>query len=854
MNTEETESSLKFITLEMVELAIENDTQMLRSESESETTYSHLETLLTQSFSSITILNRSFSAGLTKLSYSRPNIDFEDIQIFYTLILSLPSKNPLTVLMRSILSLLKRPRRKIENPEDIFFLMIILENPIFNSHSIFSSLNSKCPSSVNAHVNKSCMELKKHISKPLKYASKCNPLFSSQKHNTESEYMIQNTHSTLYPGIDSEIFNLALQILERVVAIMSQTSKRTRHYLLNWLSRYPHARFQSKIELLNAYISQRLYNLSRGTENVKPCDANFHSGYENNNKYPNNCTKMNIVPGSPLEFYEDPVDAEIFLDSTLVPNLLERNQQQALIQTLTESEMTPQFSLNSFTKKRHQDSSSGNMKVATYGKDWKISSFARVLAIFFNANKISHKVSISLFYNTMVDYIDIKADFDAWEKLDIRGSRIFSSFSYLNTSSRAAPKFNQSIWDAPLFAFCEYPFFLSMGTKTSIIEYDARRQMAHKAHEAFFVSLDTHIPQQMFLNVCIHRNNLLQDSFQIFETQENDLKKGIRVQFIGEPGIDVGGLKKEWFLLLIRDLFHSERGLFKTEEESGYSWFNLKTNQPLKYYKLTGIALGLALYNSTILDTNLPPIIFKKLLGEPSTLKDFKTVWPEYGKSLQEIMDYKGCDFENTFFLTFSVTRNTGKNTIIEENLIPNGSEISVTRENVEEYVKRIIEYHLDTSIKRLFEPLKQGFFKVVASNALTLFQPEEIELLIHGSDDHIDVDSLRAVTRYNHWSPKYSNPDQECDVIQWFWKYFKSLSTTMKRKLLMFVTGSDRIPATGIATMSFTITRLGGNSNRYPVSHTCFNELCLYEYNTKQVFVNMLTRAISESEGFGLK
>jgi hypothetical protein len=38
-------------------------------------------------------------------------------------------------------------------------------------------------------------------------------------------------------------------------------------------------------------------------------------------------------------------------------------------------------------------------------------------------------------------------------------------------------------------------------------------------------------------------------------TKQKDLKKKLRVSFVQEPGLDMGGLTKEWFLLLIRDIF-----------------------------------------------------------------------------------------------------------------------------------------------------------------------------------------------------------------------------------------------------------------------------------------------------------
>lgn len=43
-----------------------------------------------------------------------------------------------------------------------------------------------------------------------------------------------------------------------------------------------------------------------------------------------------------------------------------------------------------------------------------------------------------------------------------------------------------------------------------------------------------------------------------------DLKKSLRIEFIGEDGVDAGGLRKEWFLLLVRQLFDPQFGTFST--------------------------------------------------------------------------------------------------------------------------------------------------------------------------------------------------------------------------------------------------------------------------------------------------
>lgn len=47
--------------------------------------------------------------------------------------------------------------------------------------------------------------------------------------------------------------------------------------------------------------------------------------------------------------------------------------------------------------------------------------------------------------------------------------------------------------------------------------------------------------------------------FQI-SFKQRDLKKKLRVIFNGEPGIDLGGVSKEWFVLLMQKLYNADFG------------------------------------------------------------------------------------------------------------------------------------------------------------------------------------------------------------------------------------------------------------------------------------------------------
>ena len=47
------------------------------------------------------------------------------------------------------------------------------------------------------------------------------------------------------------------------------------------------------------------------------------------------------------------------------------------------------------------------------------------------------------------------------------------------------------------------------------------------------------------------------------------MKKKLKVTFVGEAGLDMGGLTKEWFLLLIRQIFHTDYGETYGTKRSG---------------------------------------------------------------------------------------------------------------------------------------------------------------------------------------------------------------------------------------------------------------------------------------------
>lgn len=303
------------------------------------------------------------------------------------------------------------------------------------------------------------------------------------------------------------------------------------------------------------------------------------------------------------------------------------------------------------------------------------------------------------------------------------------------------------------------------------------------------------------------------------------------------------------------------------DDDSQYCYFNPFCFESSEQFFLVGVLLGLAIYNSTILDIALPPFAFKKLLAAAppssnngpsmstarsnfkSTLDDLAEYRPALAKGLRALLEFEG-DVAETFCYDF-VAQVDRYGERVEVPLCPGGEKRPVTNANRREFVDLYVHYLLDVAVTRQFQSFKRGFFTVTGGNALSLFRPEEIELLVRGSDEPLDVASLRAVATLENWT--MPQPEME-PVVQWFWEFFEHTQPSVQRKILSFITGSDRIPAMGATSLNIRLSCLGDDSSRYPVARTCFNMLGLYRYPTREILERKLWEAVINGEGFGLK
>ena len=101
----------------------------------------------------------------------------------------------------------------------------------------------------------------------------------------------------------------------------------------------------------------------------------------------------------------------------------------------------------------------------------------------------------------------------------------------------------------------------------------------------------------------------------------------------------------------------------------------------------------------------------------------------------------------------------------IQVELVPSGGSKAVTAENVMEYIHRVANYRLNFQIKAASEAFWQGFYDLVAQGWVTMFSEEEVQMLISGGSEGLDVADMQAHVNYA------GGYHEEHPVIIEFWK-----------------------------------------------------------------------------------
>ncbi|KAJ8678728.1 hypothetical protein QAD02_014515 [Eretmocerus hayati] len=350
----------------------------------------------------------------------------------------------------------------------------------------------------------------------------------------------------------------------------------------------------------------------------------------------------------------------------------------------------------------------------------------------------------------------------------------------------------------------------------------------------------------------VGRNNILEDSYRIISSvnRVEILKTKLWVEFEGEVGLDYGGLAREWFFLLSKEMFNPYYGLFEYSAMDNYTlqinpFSGVCNEEHLNYFKFIGRIAGMAVYHGKLLDAFFIRPFYKMMLGKTIDLKDMESVDSEYYNSLLWIKENDPSELE----LTFCVDEESFGHTSQRE-LKSNGANIPVTNDNKDEYISLVIQWRFVSRVQEQMNAFLDGFNALVPLTLIKIFDENELELLMCGIQ-HIDVKDWKQNTLYK--GDYHANHI----TVQWFWRVVLSFNNEMRARLLQFVTGTSRVPMNGFKELYgsngpqlFTIEKWGTPEN-YPRTHTCFNRIDLPPYESYQQLRDKLIKAIEGSQGF---
>eukprot|EP01033_Poteriospumella_lacustris_P010601 gene10602-7545_t len=364
-----------------------------------------------------------------------------------------------------------------------------------------------------------------------------------------------------------------------------------------------------------------------------------------------------------------------------------------------------------------------------------------------------------------------------------------------------------------------------------------------------------------FVKMEVRRAKLLGDSHRAWsQLRDEDLHKWFRFQFSNEPGIDAGGLEREWFTLVMEEVFAPSAGLFLACSSAGAAGSNVYHLNPisgainpdhLSYFRFIGRVLGKALMAQQSIRANLSLPLRKQIIGSPVTFSDLEFVDDELYRNLlwMKTQTLEGnADVIRSLDLDFSISY-TAANQTVTYDLVEGGSLVAVTADNLDEYLQLRLRHRLLDSVKLQLEHLLRGLYEIVPPEWLSVFDYQELDLLLCGVPE-LDVADWQANTEY---LGEYRRLGARHPVVRWFWAAVAAMSNEERIRLLQFTTGCGRLPVQGFKALQssdgryrkFNIQSIAKTDSKYPRAHTCFNKLDLPLYDTQAELESFLSYVI---------
>jgi E3 ubiquitin-protein ligase TRIP12 len=129
--------------------------------------------------------------------------------------------------------------------------------------------------------------------------------------------------------------------------------------------------------------------------------------------------------------------------------------------------------------------------------------------------------------------------------------------------------------------------------------------------------------------------------------------------------------------------------------------------------------------------------------------------------------------------------------------LIPGGTDVPLTIENVDTYIDRVIDMTLGSGVRHQVEAFRAGFSQVFPYSSLSAFTPSELVMLFGQAKEDWSIETLMDSIKADHGF------NMDSRSVRNLLQTMSELDNQQRRDFLQFVTGSPKLPIGGTSCPS---------------------------------------------------
>jgi other hect domain ubiquitin protein ligase E3 len=261
----------------------------------------------------------------------------------------------------------------------------------------------------------------------------------------------------------------------------------------------------------------------------------------------------------------------------------------------------------------------------------------------------------------------------------------------------------------------------------------------------------------------------------------------------------------------------------------------------LELYEHLGRLMGCCIRTGVHFSLDFPSFFWKQLTCEEVTFEDLEEIDKPICDLCKFIEKCSQDTFEKSLYLNYNVTLSDKS---IRE-IVPGGSKLEVKYEDRMDYVKKVLEVRIHESDLQM-TAIRKGLNLVISEPLLYIVTWRDLELWVCGRAK-VDLDLLKRHTKYMNGLTETSRR------VLFLWEVLNNLKESEKVRFIKFCWGQERLPPND-EEFNRTQTRFmikpyqgkGSQDKALPKADTCFFNLMLPDYSSKEILREKLLIAIN--------